>query len=1384
MTAIPPPGDNELSGTPARPSTFPIVGIGASAGGLEAFTQLLRNLPADSGMAFVLVQHLDPKHESRLADLLAKITRMPVQEVADRSPVRPDHVYVIPPNTIMTLSEDGLHLAPRSDIRGQHLPIDLFFKSLAEQRQTTSIGVILSGNGSDGTVGLEEIKAAGGITFAQDESAVFPSMPHSAVDAGCVDLVLSPDEIARELARIGRHPYVLPADVDPATVSNASDSGAGVPFSGIIELLRRSSGVDFGAYRDSTIQRRIRRRMVLHRRERVDDYLQDLQGDRAELDALYHDILISVTSFFRDPDAFEALKQTVFPEIMKGKSPNTPIRFWVPGCSTGQEAYSLAMVLLEFLDARPFRPPIQIFATDLSDAISLQRARDGEYPANIEAEVSPERLRRFFSKQNGKYRIDKGIRDFCVFAKQNVTADPPFSRVDLISCRNLLIYLSPPLQRRVIPTFHYALNPGGYLLLGGVESIGPFSELFSPVDHRHRIYLKNPSAGRPYPHFETQAVFGAPVGLRAGLPVSSVDWRREADRVALGHYAPPGVLLNDALEVLDIRGQVSPYLAIAPGEPSFKLFTMVREGLLFDLRAALAECRERNAVVRRTAVRVLTEGGVVREISLQVMPVTLPGTTERCFLVQFEPGRTPGEPGAGADDPAMAPANPAPASTEGSAATAAEREVVSLRHELTSTREYLQSVIEQQDASHEELQAAHEEILSANEELQSTNEELETAKEELQSVNEELITVNEQLQTRNAELARLDDDATNLFTSANVPMLVVGIDLRLRRYTPAAAKLLGVTPADIGRPLTTFRLPIDIPDLETLAADVIDTVQVTEREVQGRDGRMYVLRLHPYRTADKRIDGAVIVFMDVDEVARARAQMALARDQLQGVVDTVWEPLLVLDPDARVVSANRPFYEMFEVTSGEVLGQLLFDLAGGRWNIAELRRQLDEVLTLGTELRELEVTVELERRGRRVMLLNARRVAADGSGRQHILLAFEEVTARRELEQGLRVQRDELVTAGHRKDEFLAMLAHELRNPLGPMSAAVQILRLSTRVTAEAEHAWAIMDRQVHHMTRLIDDLLDVSRITTGRIELRREWIDLGTTVNIVAAAMQSRVEAAKHELVIDLPSEPLVVHADPLRLGQIIENFLTNAVKYTDPGGRIELSARQTEHETVLRVCDNGIGLAADLLPSIWDPFVQAEPSGPRSRSGLGIGLTLVRRLVELHGGTVEAHSDGLGRGSEFTVRLPRPHQEAAAAPAEPPSARSPDLPGDPRIVLIVEDNQDAAASMQMLLQLLGHEASVAHTGQDALSLAAAHRFDLIFLDIGLPDINGYEVARRLRDNVGLRDVLLVALSGHGGEEDRRRSQTSGIDAHVVKPITPDLLKKLLAGLSPRRGS
>jgi two-component system CheB/CheR fusion protein len=847
------------SAQPASSSVCAVVGIGASAGGLEAVSHLLTRLPGDTGMAFVLVQHLDPKHESNLERILSKTTALPVHEARDGVTVAPDQVYIIPRDTTMTIAGGVLKLKPRGDARGPHLPVDAFFRSLAEDRQSGAIGVILSGTGSDGTLGVEDIKAAGGITLAQDEeSAKFAGMPQSAIRSGCIDVVSTPEGIAEEIARIGRHPYVTAPPSLERTPPGDDEAG----FRKILMLLRNSFGVDFTGYRLTTIRRRIMRRMVLNIKEDLAEYARVLEKEGSEREALYQDILINVTGFFREPEAFEALKQTAFPEILKNKPPDAPIRIWVPGCSTGQEAYSLLMALLEFLDDKRGTPAIQVFATDLSETFSLRRARDGIYPESIEAEVTPERLRRFFTRHDGKYRVNKALRELCVFARQNVVADPPFSRVDLISCRNLLIYLTPPLQKRVIPTFHYALNPNGFLLLGASETIGAFSDLFTPVDRAHRVYARLTSAARHHPHFVAEAVhLGRTRGARDDeARPSPVDWQREADRIVVGRYAPPGVLVNDNLDVVQFRGETGAYLKPAAGAATFNVLKMAREGLLLELRSALAECRVRNAAVQRAGIRVRgdAEMSETRSIDLSVAPVKAPGTSEQCFLVLFEETPLAARPDARKADEARTTATRPGAriarwlrqrsAAEPSSPEAKDAEV--LRQDLASTREYLQSVIEEQDASNEELKSANEEILSSNEELQSTNEELETAKEELQSVNEELTTINEQLQNRNAELARLNDDVNNLLANANVPMVAVSADLRIRRFTPAAAKLLNVLPTDVGRPFGNLRPAIDIADLEPLISEVIDTAQVREREVHDREGRHHLLRIHPFRTAD------------------------------------------------------------------------------------------------------------------------------------------------------------------------------------------------------------------------------------------------------------------------------------------------------------------------------------------------------------------------------------------------------------------------------------------------------------------------------------------------------------------------------------------------------
>src|SRR5438132_3258455 len=742
---------------PFRRALFPIVGVGASAGGLEAFTQLLKTLGSGTGMAYVLVQHLDPGVESALTELLAKATEMPVRQVTDATQVEPNHVYVIPPNVDMTILQGILQLRPRTEMRGHHMPIDRFLRSLAEDQRSNAIGVILSGTASDGTLGLTAIKAEGGITFAQDEkSAKFDGMPRSAIAAGCVDFVLSPDAVGRELTRIRTHPYLTPS----SSSRTADLMPDGDPkLENILYLLRTASEVDFSDYKAATVKRRILRRMALHKIGKLKDYVQFLRHHPAEVEALYEDILIKVTSFFRDPAAFEALKTEVFPSIVKHRLPEEPIRVWVPGCSTGEETYSQAIALLEFLSDRSADIPIQLFGTDLSQG-GIEKARAGVYPESIAADVSPERLRRFFAKVEGGYRISKMIRDMCLYARQNLVQDPPFSRIDVISCRNVLIYLGPVLQNRIMPIFHYALKPRGFLMLGGAEGImGTASDLFELMDRKHKIYCRKSTASGL--HFDFAA---SQYSIEAGNIASGkeaqqresvhlLDLHKETDRILLTKYAPVAVVINDDMEVLESRGHVGLYLELASGRASFNVLKMAREGLLFDLQAAInkAKTEKEGVPVRKENVPVERDGEL-KDVNLEVTRFKVASNRERNFLIVFEDSRP-----AGRAESAGTMAGEAKPS-EGGKEKRSDRQSSHLKQELVATKRYLHSLVEDKEASNEELQAANEEILSSNEELQSTNEELQTAKEELESTNEELHTVNEELHNRNFELTQANND--------------------------------------------------------------------------------------------------------------------------------------------------------------------------------------------------------------------------------------------------------------------------------------------------------------------------------------------------------------------------------------------------------------------------------------------------------------------------------------------------------------------------------------------------------------------------------------------------------------------------------------------------
>jgi two-component system, chemotaxis family, CheB/CheR fusion protein len=840
-----------------KPATFPIVAIGASAGGLEAFSNLLRSLPPEPGLALVFIPHLDPTHESAMVELLSRTTRLPVLQAAEGMRVSVNSVYVLPPNSDMTISGGVLHLVRREAGRGHHMPIDTFFRSLADDQSANAIGVILSGTANDGTLGLAAIKDSAGITFAQDaDSAKYDGMPSSAVASGVVDYVLPPDRIAQELIRIQKQPS--------EELRSDTFDGKDRLLRDIFQLLKNHTRVDFVDYKVATIRRRILRRMNVNHINELRDYVKLLHRNPQEVEALYRDVLINVTSFFRNPEVFDSLHEIVYPKIFGNRSPSEPVRVWVPGCSTGEETYSHAIFLVETLSELRIEEPIQIFGTDLSEN-AIQKARIGVYKESIANEVSEVRLRRFFHKVPGGFQISKSIRDLCVFARQNVFNDPPFSRMDLISCRNVLIYLSPVLQKKVIPIFHYALKPNGFLLVGNTEGLlGSGAELFDLVDRKCKIYQKK---AVPSP-----VTFGLTIGAQETSGARSekahhltkkedevaktpADVQREADRLLLTKYVPSAVVVNDDLEIVQTRGRTSRYLELPTGRASLNLLKMARPGVLYELRALIEKARKNSIPVSKEGV-VVEDGNETAVVRLEIIPFRTPARDQRHFLVLFEEKESRKRP----------EAKLAARLSAKELADAKDVQIAQLKQELASTKEYLQSIIEAQEATNEELQSANEEIQSGNEELQSTNEELQTSKEELESANEELNTVNEEIQHRNQQLAQLSNDLINILNSATIPMVMLGEDLHIRRFTPEAERIFGLSNHDIGKAITHLSLNIEIPHLEHWMLDVMRDVTMRTEQVRARDGKSYKLRIAPYRTLENKIDGVVITLLDISDL--------------------------------------------------------------------------------------------------------------------------------------------------------------------------------------------------------------------------------------------------------------------------------------------------------------------------------------------------------------------------------------------------------------------------------------------------------------------------------------------------------------------------------------
>ncbi len=1216
--------------------SFPVVAVGASAGGLEAYTDFFHALPVDTGMAFVLIQHLDPKHRSLLAEILSKATRMPVEEVKSGVRIRPDRVYVIPSNTFMAISNGIFTLTPRGTEAGLHLSINFFMRSLAEERKSGAIGVIFSGTGADGTVGLENIKAEGGITFAQDPStARFDGMPRSAIDSGCVDFVLPPEEIAAELRRIQHHPYVRTNEQAPEE-KGAKEQGEELtdsvslpfrdkPFLAILDQLRKASGVDFSQYRPNTIHRRALRRMVILKLESLREYEEHLKAHPEEALKLYDDVLIPVTSFFRDFEAFEALKAQVYPAIVKDKANRGTIRMWAPGCSTGEETYSLAMTLLEFLGDKASSFQVQIFGTDLNEK-GIQKARTGVYRESIAEEISPERMARFFVKVDDGYRVNKAVRDMCVFARQNVANDPPFSQMNLVACRNLLIYIQPVLQKKIIPILHYALKPSGFLVLGGSESVSAFPDLFSTVDKKHKIYGKKAIQSRLhydfaqsyYPARSNPEVASESQSRLQGSPKAELDVHAEADQLVLKSHAPVGVIINSAMDVVQFRGRTTPYLEPAPGKASLNLLTLARNGLAIELRTLIVAARKKGTPVKKAGVR-FGDDGHRRILDLSVSPLGENTSPEnRSFLVLFDDVTPQWISGSG-----TAPESRTKAGAE------TQNGSRRLKQELTDCQNALRSSIESEESLREEFQSANEEILSANEELQSSNEELETSKEELQSTNEELHTVNAELRHKNNELQELGNDISNLLNSTRIPVVMLDLQMRIRRLTPAADKLLKVVPSDIGRPIGDLQLNIDLPTLESVIAKVLETLQPWEREVKDKEGCWHSLNILPYRTQDNRIDGVVLALHSIHAMKEANEQLKKSAEFFRGIIDTVRQPLLVLDAELRVLAINRSFQTTFKVSPEQTVDQPLFKLGNGQWNIGQLRELLAEVLSKRHTVTDFEVEHVFEDLGHRKMLLNAATLFQANDQPPMILLAIEDITERKQAEAAL-VRSEKLAAAGR----LAATLAHEINNPLQAVTNLMTLLEKCPNLD-EAERAYATMAAE--ELARVTD--LTCQSLSFFREVAEPKAVNVEETLESVLKVYGKRVEAKGITVIKQYRSNETIV-SYPGEIRQVFATLLLNAMQATKAGGHITVRVRRASYGIKRKtkgvrilISDTGIGIPAQNQVRIFEPFFTTK-----GEQGTGLGLWVAQGIVSRLGGSIQmrssTHADKCG--TCFSIFLP----------------------------------------------------------------------------------------------------------------------------------------------------
>ncbi len=1164
-----------------------------------ALEQVVRSLPASTGRAYVIaytgVDDFLPS--ARLASPL------PVVEVAAGELPRPDHVYVAPPEREVVFERGAFGFADPTVER--RAPLDRLFRTLADELGRAATGIVLAGNGIDGTLGIKRIKEVGGLTIAQAPTdADYPAMPLAAIATGMIDLILPAAEIA---IRLGS----LVDLVDGLDDTRYSHDELAETLRDILTLVRIRTGHDFTYYKRATLYRRLARRMQVCEVSSIADYHRHVRERPNELMSLVHDFLISVTNFFRDPETFEALERLVIPKLFAGRDRSEHIRVWVSGCASGEEAYSIGMLLLEHASQLREPPGIQIFATDIDEG-ALANARTGRYSEAIAVDVSPERLDRFFVREASFYRVRKELRELALFSPHNVLRDPPFSRLDLVSCRNMLIYFDREAQQRALSMFHFGLRKDGCLFLGASESAENGGVLFTALDAKARLFTRRPSpspvsydlgfSGLRWPMGIPAAIEGVMNGDRSPSSFGELHHR------IVEHYAPPSVLLNEDLEVVHVSEHASRFLALPGGEPTRQILRLVHPGLRLELRSAIYRARQVGRAGDTRVVR-FDDDGRAREIEIRVQTVDKPDVAARLLLVMFD------------ERDGLSRVDAHDLGGERVAAPVVDE----LEAELQRTRDQLRQTIEQYETSVEELKASNEELHAINEEVRSASEELETSKEELQSVNEELSTVNHELKLKVDELGRANGDLQNLMTSTDIAVVFLDRTLHVGRFTPRARDLFNIIPSDIGRPFAHLTHKLDCHDLAESALEVLEHLHHVEREVRTRDGGHFLARILPYRSLEDRIEGVVLTFIDVTELTRAQDALRASDGMLHLAERTANMGIWTIDAAARRIRMSD---ECARLHGFEPSAEVALDDWFGR--VAETdRERVRGAVDAAAGGAELSVEYQLTHPAGPRWLWSLGRAPADRDVEGTLAGIAIDVTDRRRAERSLR-------ESDRRKDEFLATLSHELRNPLNPLRVALDLQQLHPSDAEEVQRTGAIMDRQVDHLIRLVDDLLDLSRITQGKVELAVESLDASALALAAVEDTRMLFESAGHHLDLQIADGPLQVRGDRTRLIQILVNLLTNAAKYTPDGGEIALEVRASAGRVVFAVRDNGVGIAADDLPTVFDLYTQCRDARGRTRGGLGIGLNLVLRMVELHGGRVSARSAGLGCGSEFVVEIP----------------------------------------------------------------------------------------------------------------------------------------------------